>query len=83
MVKYLYFFWGPVPDFLYRGGGEYFYRLSIHTKPYVDFVMPLAAVPGSQLPFTVYGRNLPGGVDSGMKKKGALIEKAVVNIATP
>ncbi len=70
-------------DFLYRGGSEYFYRLKIHTQAHVDFTMPLAAVAGSKTPYTVYGRNLPGGVDTGVKIDGDVLEKAVVNLEAP
>ena len=41
--------------------GECFYRLSISTAPYLDFIYPPAEVPGSKREFAVYGRNLPGG----------------------
>lgn len=70
-------------DALFLGGAEYFYRLSVHDQPYVDFVLPLAGVPGSNVPYTVYGRNLPGGVDSGWKLGGVSLQKSVVNLATP
>ncbi len=70
-------------DFLYRGGIEYFYRLKIHTGAHVDFTMPLAAVPGSNVPYTIYGRNLPGGVDTNVKIDGDVLQKAIANMAAP
>lgn len=51
-----------VHDFTYtRGGIESFYRLSLATTPWIDSVVPSAAVPGSATKVTVFGRNLPGG----------------------
>jgi hypothetical protein len=51
-----------VHDFLFRGGEEYFYRLKISAGPFVDYIFPPAAVPGSRSEFALYGRNLPGGI---------------------
>ncbi|HUY88920.1 MAG TPA: PPC domain-containing protein [Pirellulales bacterium] len=48
-------------DFIYGGGDEYVYRLSLSTQPHIDFVFPPAGVPGGKWLFRVYGRNLPGG----------------------
>jgi Bacterial pre-peptidase C-terminal domain len=48
-------------DFIYNGGADYFYRLSIGTQPYVDFITPTGAKPGTTADVTFYGRNLPGG----------------------
>lgn len=50
-----------VSDILYRGGPEYFYRLSITDRPHIDFIFPPAGEPGSKNTYTLYGRNLPGG----------------------
>lgn len=49
-----------VSDFLYRGGDDYFYRLTAATGPRLDFVFPPAGVPGTKTNYTLYGRNLPG-----------------------
>ncbi|HSH93838.1 MAG TPA: hypothetical protein VK968_06815 [Roseimicrobium sp.] len=51
-----------VHDRMFRGGEDYAYRLNVSTKPRVDFVLPAAGVPGTKTHFTLYGRNLPGGV---------------------
>ena len=32
-------------DFLYVGSGEYYYRLSIDSRPHLDFVFPPAGLP--------------------------------------
>ena len=46
-------------DATYRGGAEFFYRLSVGTFPHIDYVLPLAS--GDKARFAVFGRNLPGG----------------------
>ncbi len=69
-----------VYDYLYRGSGEYFYRLSVHSAPFVDFVFPPAGKPG-QSQYTIYGRNLPGGqADMTMAVGNTNLEKLVVQI---
>lgn len=50
-----------VADYLYNGGGLYYYRLVATTAPHIDGVFPLAGKVGSKQKFTIYGRNLPGG----------------------
>jgi hypothetical protein len=72
-----------VYDFLYRGGADYFYRLSLGTGPYIDYVMPPAGVPGSNGKFTLYGRNLPGGQSAGLSVDGRPLEKLDVTITLP
>ncbi|MDP6445622.1 MAG: PPC domain-containing protein, partial [Pirellulaceae bacterium] len=72
-----------VNDFVYSGGGEYFYRLTIHDRPHIDFVMPPVGVAGSRVPYTIYGRNLPGGQPTDLKLGGATLQKMVVEISLP
>ena len=72
-----------VYDFTYAGGEDYPYRLTVSTGPYIDFVMPAAGVPGSNSPYTLYGRNLPGGQPAGIVSHGRPLEKVVVNIPLP
>jgi hypothetical protein len=48
-------------DFLYRGGDDYFYRLSIGTGPHIDFILPPSGLPGTKEKYVLFGRNLPGG----------------------
>ncbi|NBV21316.1 MAG: hypothetical protein EBS05_05265 [Proteobacteria bacterium] len=62
-------------DFTYSGSGDHFYRLSAGTMPYIDFISPLGARPGSNAPITVYGRNLPGGKPSEFTVKGRPLQK--------
>jgi hypothetical protein len=73
-----------VYDFLYRGGGEFFYRLRAHSGPHVDAVFPPAAQPGQAAKLTVYGRNLPGGQPADdFRLDGRPLEKLEVDIAPP
>ena len=70
-------------DFMYNGGGEYFYRLSVGTRPYVDFITPTGAKPGTTAAITFYGRNLPSGEKTGVHVKGRPLEKVVRQITVP
>ncbi len=73
-----------VHDFLYRGGEEYFYRLSVSVAPYLDFIFPPAGVAGTKGRLVVYGRNLPGGQPAkDLISDGALLEQLTVEIAMP
>lgn len=70
-------------DFTYRGGNDYFYRLTAHTGPYVDFIFPPAGAVGSNEQYTIYGRNLPGGEPSDLKVDGQPLDKLTVSIPVP
>ncbi len=48
-------------DQSFRGGSEYFYRLTAGTGPYVEWVDPPAGQAGARGKFRIFGRNLPGG----------------------
>jgi hypothetical protein len=73
-----------VNDLLYRGGDEFFYRLTIGTGPWIDFVDPPVLKPGVDNAVTVYGRNLPGGVPAeGVTIDGRPIDKLAVTIKGP
>jgi hypothetical protein len=73
-----------VSDFLYRGGPEFFYRLTLHTGPRVDFVLPPSAVAGTTNKHIVYGRNLPGGTPAkGIMIHGKPLEQLSVDIPAP
>lgn len=63
---------------------EAFYRLTISTAPYLDYVFPPVGKPGSNGMYTVYGRNLPGGKPApGVEVGGKPLEMLTVNIALP
>ena len=70
-------------DFVFAGGEDYPYRLSLTTGPHIDFIVPPAGIPGSNGQYTVYGRNLPGGQPSDVISRGRPLEKLVVSIALP
>jgi hypothetical protein len=64
-----------------QGGADYFYRLSVSTKPWVDAVFPSVVEPGKETDVTVYGRNLPGGVlDSASNLDGHTLEKLTMKV---
>ncbi len=73
-----------VYDFLYNGGGDYFYRLTVHNEPHIDFIFPPAGEAGKSTQFTIYGRNLPGGkpVD-GLSIDGYPVEQITASVSLP
>src|SRR5207249_11670416 len=73
-----------VHDFLFRGGPEYFYRLTAGTGPHIDFIFPPAGIPGSRSQFVIYGRNLPtGAMATEFKIDGKPLEQLPVEIELP
>lgn len=73
-----------VADFLYRGGADYFYRLTLSTGPRVDYVFPPAVLPGTTTNITVYGRNLPGGRPAKVRlPDGTALEQLSVRVTAP
>lgn len=72
-----------VHDFVYRGGDQYFYRLTVTTGPHVDFVFPPAAEQGKAAKVTVFGRNLPGGSPSKFSVDGKVLDQLTVDLAAP
>ena len=73
-----------VSDLLYRGGAEYFYRVTVHTGPQIEFVMPPSAQPGTTNKHMLYGWNLPGSTPAtNMSVRGHALEKVEVEIVAP
>ena len=73
-----------VHDAVFRGGPEYFYRLTISAGPHVDFVLPPAGVAGAKGKHVVYGRNLPGGAPvPGVTVNGKPLEQLATEIEFP
>jgi len=72
-----------VNDFVYAGGNDHVYRLQIADRPYVDFVYPNAAAPGSKAKLEIYGRNLPGGQPTKETVAGRPLQKLEVTIDVP
>jgi hypothetical protein len=68
----------------YTVQGECFYRLSISKAPYLDFIFPPAGLPGTNGPYTLYGRNLPGGKPAvGLQVGDKTLDMLTVNISLP
>lgn len=71
-------------DFQFRGGADYFYRLTVHDGPRVDFALPAAGIAGTTSKHALYGRNLPGGkLVTDMTANGGALERLEVEIAAP
>jgi len=71
-------------DFLFKGGDDYVYRLTLSTRPYIDLVYPPVGKPGTTGEFTLLGRNLPGGRPSPWKTRhGRMLEQKTVRIRLP
>ncbi len=52
-----------IHDAIYSGSPEHFYRLTIHTGPHLDAILPAAAAVGSKTRFRLIGRGLGPGAD--------------------
>ncbi|MDB5288833.1 MAG: hypothetical protein JWL69_74, partial [Phycisphaerales bacterium] len=73
-----------IHDLLYRGGPEYFYRLSANVGPHLDAIFPPAGQPGSKSKYTLLGRNLPGGSKSDLRAAdGKPLDQLDVEIELP
>ncbi len=71
-------------DFVYGGGPDFGYRLSISTAPWIDYVDPPFVSTGVTGKHTLYGRNLPGSsTASVVTPDGSPLEKLEVTIAPP
>ena len=71
-------------DLTFAGGPEHFYRLTVSTRPHLDFVFPPCAVPGVKTSVTLFGRNLPGGVPADCAgSDNQPLQKLAVEIAAP
>ncbi len=72
-----------VYDFLYGGGEDYSYRLTIGSRPHLDFIFPPAGEPGSKRKYVLYGRNLPGGTPSDLIVDGKRLEEKTIEVELP
>ncbi len=73
-----------VHDFLFRGGGEYFYRLAVGMGPHLDFILPPSGMPGTRGRYSLYGRNLPGGAPAkDVTIEGKPLDRLEVEIEMP
>ncbi len=76
-------FYLKVSDAVYRGGNQHFYRLKIGPLPHIDYIFPPAGAPGGGRPFTIFGRNLPGGQAAGITLNGRPLQKINATISIP
>jgi hypothetical protein len=73
-----------VADATYRGGGEVYYRLTVSTRPYIDFIWPPAGMPSTTGKYKLFGHNLPGGSPvPNIPREDAGLEQVDVDIALP
>jgi len=73
-----------VHDFLFKGGADYLFRISVTTRPRIRFVDPPLVRIGSAQKLVVYGWNLPGGQPAGLKVPGLDgLERKDVNLHLP
>ena len=72
-----------VYDATYRGGPDFFYRLSVGNLPHIDFIYPPTGQAGGTRQFTLYGRNLPSGQPSGLRIEGVEFQQLDVKIPIP
>ncbi|TCO92832.1 hypothetical protein EV701_105109 [Chthoniobacter flavus] len=71
-------------DLAFAGSAEYFYRLTLTTGPHLDFIFPPCGKPGTKEKFTLYGRNLPGGVAANLAgDDGKPLEKLETELEVP
>ncbi|MCB1086831.1 MAG: pre-peptidase C-terminal domain-containing protein [Verrucomicrobiae bacterium] len=77
-------YWVGVHDFLFNGGPDYVYQLTISGRPQVDAVFPPAGQPGQVIEVTLLGRNLPGGSPGeGLSIDGKPVETVSARITVP
>jgi hypothetical protein len=73
-----------VHDHLYKGGNDYFYRLTAGTGPHLDSIYPPIGTPGTKSKYALLGRNLPGGTLTPLRAiDGKPLEKLNVEIELP
>ncbi|RLS54231.1 MAG: hypothetical protein DWH91_12470 [Planctomycetota bacterium] len=70
-------------DGAFRGGNEHFYRLDVHTAPYVEFVYPPSGTAGQTAKFSLFGYNLPGGQRVAVPGYKTQLDKLDIDIAVP
>lgn len=69
-----------VADVVYGGGNEYQYRLSVDTRPLVDFAIPSVVSPDQPSVVTIFGRYLPGGTPSDLTLRGVALQQQPLTI---
>jgi len=72
-------------DQTYRGGQDYAFRLTLSTRPRIEFALPLALPSSTNLSprFTVFGRNLPNGTGTALSDaSGSPLESLEIHLNT-
>lgn len=73
-----------VHDLVYNGGNAYFYRLSVHRQPVVDYVFPPVATAGQESQVQIVGRNLPNSTkNESLVVRNRPMEELSAKVAAP
>ncbi len=70
-------------DLTYSGGAQHNYRVSVHKKPHIEFILPPSGIPGTTSDYKLYGYNLPGGKVSDMSIGDKPLQEVQVKVALP
>ncbi|MCA9040871.1 MAG: hypothetical protein KDA65_11025 [Planctomycetaceae bacterium] len=70
-------------DLQFLGSVDHGYRISVSTKPYIDYVIPASVPAGQTSEVTLYGRNLPGGTPTDQQANGRPLDMLKVQITAP
>ncbi|MGZ8938437.1 MAG: hypothetical protein ACXW32_04420, partial [Limisphaerales bacterium] len=71
-------------DQTFRGGDDYYFRLTVTAGPQLDFALPNILRAGETNKVIIFGRNLPGGQPSVLAgSDGKLLEQISVEIVAP
>ena len=69
-----------VHDTVYAGSNDYGYRLSIGSRPQIDFVSPQVLQAGVATKISVYGRHVPEGQKTEQTLEGVAIHKKEITL---
>ncbi len=73
-------------DQTYRGGHDHAFRLTLSTRPRIEFALPLALTSSTNVSprITVFGRNLPDGTGTALfDASGSPLESLEIHLDTP
>lgn len=69
-----------VHDTVYGGSNDYGYRLSIDTRPVIDFAVPQVVQAGVETQVTLFGRNIADGQPAGFQLDGLPVSKKEIKV---
>ncbi len=72
-----------VHDHVYGGGGDFTYRLRVHSQAYIATVVPSVGQPGSSQVFQLIGLNLKDSKPSSMQFAGVTLQQVSQRIFVP